>query len=780
MRYFFLLVFFASLCKPELSQGRGYHDGVKFFDHLKSANIDLSFYISQYDYNYHHSVLNTQQYVISQSNASVSYRESRWSLNLERILYDDVKGVWKVILAAEVLAGTVDNTVIGLEFKLRNWEAKDYLLMPAAAYNGNRFESRRISYSPKLLDPKDIGPDKGIIISDIPRLNIKDGPSKISLRSGDLAAPFIGIHHAGINKGFLLQLNPQNAWGDHGIVFQENRSRNEALLKITTPVLREGYRYMIADNQFDSKDKPLNFKEGDKVFFEFHVSFFDAAHIQEIFNKIFDLRYPEFLNHTLPAVHPFSSVFEVQEKKFNEQNFVPEFGYYSVGMRETYTQDWAIGWTGGMISTYPLYFAGSEATKRNVIRNFNWLFPNGIAPSGFFWETGEKGTKWYGGDQRKFHTKEWHIIRRSADALYFILKQFFHFKAAKVQVEAEWEKGIRTVANAFVRLWDTQGQMGQFVNSITGKIEVGGSTSAAIAPAALMYAYQYFGDENYRRVALKSADYFYENYIQKGITCGGPGDALQNPDSESSYSMLESFVVLYELTKDTKWLHRSKEMAHQFATWVMPYNYKFPQNSLFGKMDFKTVGTVWANTQNKHSAPGICTHSGSALLRLYQYTGDVRYARLLQEIARAIPQYISHPDKPIGEMKIGWISERVNTTDWLEGIGEMAYMSTWAETAMMLTKLELPGLYIDVEKDLAIAFDNIECSVKRSNAKTLVLELHNPTNQQASLSYYIEGNQRFKSFYGNLNQNMGPVIELKKGEVREVWVNREKRTLVVR
>jgi len=68
---------------------------------------------------------------------------------------------------------------------------------------------------------------------------------------------------------------------------------------------------------------------------------------------------------------PFSSAFSIQEEKYNRENFVPEFGYYSVGSRNNYYEDWQIGWTGGMISTFPLLLNGSEVTRQNVIRNFD-------------------------------------------------------------------------------------------------------------------------------------------------------------------------------------------------------------------------------------------------------------------------------------------------------------------------------------------------------------------------------------------------------------------------
>ena len=36
--------------------------------------------------------------------------------------------------------------------------------------------------------------------------------------------------------------------------------------------------------------------------------------------------------------------------------------------------------------------------------------------------------------------------------------------------------------------------------------------------------------------------------VQAGVTVGGPGEILKCPDSESAFAMLESFIVLYEVT----------------------------------------------------------------------------------------------------------------------------------------------------------------------------------------------------------------------------------------
>ena len=110
-------------------------------------------------------------------------------------------------------------------------------------------------------------------------------------------------------------------------------------------------------------------------------------------------------------------------------------------------------------------------------------------------------------------------------------------------------------------------------------------------------------------------------------------------------------------------------------------------------MGIKSVGSVIANCQNKHSAPGICSMSGDTLLELYEYTGDKRYYELIRDIAWNIPQYTSTEEVPIyspegTKLPAGYSFERVNMSDWegYDWIGSVwAGSCCWCETAAMLT-----------------------------------------------------------------------------------------------
>lgn len=100
-------------------------------------------------------------------------------------------------------------------------------------------------------------------------------------------------------------------------------------------------------------------------------------------------------------------------------------------------------------------------------------------------------------------------------------------------VKPVWMKGLRRCADAFVRVWDQNGQFGPYVYLNTGEIVVAHSTSGAQIPSALALAALAFPEraENYLRVARSAGRAFAEEDLRSGVTSGGLGDALQCADS---------------------------------------------------------------------------------------------------------------------------------------------------------------------------------------------------------------------------------------------------------
>ncbi len=673
-----------------------------------------------------------------------------------------------LVLHFKVGQGSPKNHSVGLVLTVDRWSTDNYVLIPAALYNGNRFESRHLDYPPLLTDPRDIGPNVPTIISDVPRLDLAAGPSKVQLLSGDMSTPAIGFYAPDSKQGVWLLTDQSTRLGDTGLGIEESSGRDRASITLTAPHVREKYKYHLCTTKQPSDDRGSDFQPGDEVRLRCRIYSFPCAKIQDLFDRFVEIR--KDLSGSVKLYHqlPFSAAWKIQEEKYR-YNWVDDPGYYAVGMRTDRYEDWQPGWTGGLMATYPLLIEGDDISRTRVLKNFDFVFPGGTGSSGYLRGVEHEG-KWYSDGFEKPHATKWVMTRKSADSLYFMVKQFLLLDGQSdgPKPSPAWMEGTRRCADAFVRTWTKFRQFGQFVDIDTGDVIVGGSTAAGIAPAGLALASGYFKEAEYLRVAAAAADSYYEHYVSRGLSTGGPGEACQCPDSESSFGLLESFVVLYEVSGEQKWLRRATEMAHQCATWMVSYDFEFPPQSLFGRLNMHSAGAVFANAQNKHGAPGICTLSGNSLFKLYRYTGRKLYLEMIQELAHNLTQYLSRSDRPIGKMPAGWINERVQLSDWLEPIGEIFYQSTWPEVSNMLTYVEVPGLYVQPDTGFFSAIDHIDVSLCEQKGKELILTLTNPTSFDASVKVMCEDSTEAKRILGQNYLVDCPRIDLRAGASRTV------------
>jgi hypothetical protein len=89
----------------------------------------------------------------------------------------------------------------------------------------------------------------------------------------------------------------------------------------------------------------------------------------------------------------------------------------------------------------------------------------------------------------------------------------------------------------------------------------------------------------------------------------------------------------------------------------------------------------------------------------------------------------------------------------------MMYGSTWAETALMLTTIQIPGLYVIPDKSVFVCFDNLEARIAEDSKDKLVLEIKNPTAMDADLKVFEEK-------IAMLNQKIGPNFLLHANKVK--------------
>lgn len=724
---------------------------------LSNNNCQISFRANKYDYEHYNRKLYSKSVELNQT--EIITDEARFEVGYELSEINKKKGIVEVEVTFKCLEGRMEQASLSVDISFSKWSADNYLLMPGVVYNGNKFDVwKSPHWYPFVTDQRYYGKDHIPLIPDIPRLDKDGGVSRIQLRSGSMTSPSVGFQSPHSKKGIWLMTTQESQLGDFGIDVEENRNRTQVTMTITAPLVREVYRYYHMSNQFPSSDKAATLQQGDEVNFTFRLHAFDAPEIQDLFDVYSDIRKDLTVDQELAYSFPFSDALKVLENKYNRDNWNPEIGYYKC--RPDHIVDWQMGWLGGGIFTYPLIMRGKQESKDRVSQMMDWLFENGISPSGYCWDSSVDGKKFHGIYPEIQVGRDCHLVRNAADSLYYLIRHLQAFKLQKMELKPHWESGIKGIAEALLKTWREEGQLGHYVHQENGEVVQGGTASGALVPAALILAARYFKETDYLDFAKEMAQFFYENFTKNGLTYGGPGDALHVPDSESAYSLVESFVALYEETKDQKWLGYAIDAANQFSTWVLSYNFRFPDSSYFGKLGIKSIGAVFANPQNTHAAPGICTFSGLALLKLYRATGEEKYARLLLDTAHNIPQYLSHPIQMVNPAHEGWMCERVNTVDWIQEIGEIQYLSTWPEAALAVTCIELPGIYVNKSTGFIANFDNIKARMDENG--DLVLE--NPTQRSGEFTLLIDDTDSLKNPLGDFFLNTQRIVKIEAGQ----------------
>lgn len=581
-----------------------------------------------------------------------------------------------------------------------NYDGKEYIFFPACAYKGNSFKSLKKMYPPKFSE-EEAGVDIPVTITDVPRLN-EDGSGAIEVTTGDVSVPCMGMFSKERKKGLLIftvqEINGENL----GLTYSEGK------FIISNPSNRKRkyvWPFMVDNTEYCPEKVAA---ETESI--EYKVLDFDCEDITEFYDVFFKNRKIMKMDATRPVNLSEAEQWSIQRKKWNSVNYDAIWGYNISASHEKN----AFGWCNAGHS-YALMILGDETEWKRGMETLEFMF-NTQVESGFLPGTVRRDGTSYGYGTED--SSRWLLVRKAGDCLYLMFKHFDLFKERGIEIPDKFIQGAKRLADAFVGLWEKYGQLGQVIDHMTGEIIVGGSDCGAIVPAGLAKAYEFFADGKYLTAAKEIAERYYLCDALSGYTTGGPAEILQCPDSESAFALLESMVILYEVTKEKKWCDYAEYMAKFFSSWVVSYNYRFPEGTEFNKHQIKTVGTVFANVQNKHSAPGICTFSGDSIYKLYKFTGNEAYLELILVIKNAISQCMSTEERPIYSWEIpadptrnvdadkswkpeklpsGTICERVNMSDWETKwcVGGVFNGGCWCEISNLLTLAELPDKLFD-------------------------------------------------------------------------------------
>jgi hypothetical protein len=639
--------------------------------------------------------------------------------------------------------GATNSQGVAVAFDFADWSPKNYVLVPAAIYNGNRLHALGGGYLPPYPRSMFFNPALPETMSNNPRLELEPGkPSLIELLTGNASDPAMAFYSPSQKRGFILLCEQRSRFGNNALRIEENAAQDRISFVVSAPGVRE--RAAGFGGFFPSGDVAADWKAGDELTLRFKTYSFKANGIPDLLDKFLSVRKSLAGPNQPRNLLPMSKLADEIEARIKSRwQVAPVGGYY---LPEN-GPDFQLGWVGGFMQT-PLLAMGDPVERRHIERQFDFVVGKLQGKSGLF----------YGGitangkirADRSLDGRTFALTRKDADTLVMFFKFFQILKdqGHGNEIKPEWEQSAKRVANAFASLWRNYGQFGQYLDPETGEIAVFNSTSGSIAPAGLALAANYFHDPEFLRVAKESADfYFRRDVVGRGFTGGDCGDISQDPDSESAFGFLESLMAVYWATGDPSWLQKARIEAALAATWVLAYDPVFPPQSDIGRMGYHMAGGVFASAQNKHAAPGICTSSGDYLFKLYRATDDRRYADLLRDIQHAAVEATDFPGHPTSRDGFGSSMERIQPTD-AEGkrsVGNFLHgHNTWCELDGLMMSVEIPGIYVRTDSAKLYVFDHVAAHVVKHTSRGVTISISNPTPYEAKVSVFGETAKRAK------------------------------------
>lgn len=709
---------------------------------------------------------------------SLKLPSSHWQTRISVVDDQNDQDVIEFSVTFKITNGSEKSSGVAVAFDFEDWSLRNYVFAPAVLYGGNRFKIEPVGYPPYIYNQSDRGLDMPVTTTNILHLNKDGSHSKVEMLTGNCATPMMAFFNPDNQRAFIMITEQATRFGNSGMFVEEDISGKKATFLISSPGVRE-QRYAMCGRE-SSGDVAADWNAGDEVTMKFRIYNSPVRDIPEFFEKVFDVRKSLSGKNEYRNVTPYSAVADMILNRFDSVKWYEDdkSGYICDDQKsEVCFNHLQLGWGGSPWFTLPMVINHTPERARRVAKSFD-LITSLQAGTGLFYGIYMKGEIFGDNFNQKSDRPFIAMTRRTADVLSFGIQQaeLLRKQGYGNLIKPEWNSSLKKAADALINVWNRYGQFGQTINVETGDMEVNGSTAGAVSVGALALASEYFNEPRYMDIAKKACRYYYERDFKNGYAGGGAAEIIQSPDSETPWDMAESAMGLFEITGEPEWLEIAKNAVYMLSTWTVSYDYNFPPDCDMARSNCHATGSIFASSQNNHSAPGLYVLSGDFLLKLYRATDDKRIAEFYKDLAHNTIQYVNTPYNPtIRRGAEGATSERVNLSDW-EGKGEIG--NTWPgssvtawETLELLTALQNPGIYIRNDTGDILVPDHIDASITRHNKKSVTIRVSNPTPYDAKVTVLSENSDQAKIPLGRYAYLNWQKIEVKAGQTAEYIIN---------
>jgi hypothetical protein len=224
----------------------------------------------------------------------------------------------------------------------------------------------------------------------------------------------------------------------------------------------------------------------------------------------------------------------------------------------------------------------------------------------------------------------------------------------------EWLAWCRQFGDWLISQQRADGSFPRSWNAGLGTPREESGTSSCIPVPLLVRLSEETCQQKYLDCAIRAANYTWDTYGSRGIFIGGATDNPNVTDKEAGMLALEGYLILYENTKDNKWLERAQVAANFAESWIWIWNVPMPVGADPSTLGWKPgVPTIGLNgiTARGSGVDEYMAWSVPAYARLYKYTNDEHYLDVARILLHNTKAMLAIPGRTYDLLGPGWQQE---------------------------------------------------------------------------------------------------------------------------
>lgn len=284
----------------------------------------------------------------------------------------------------------------------------------------------------------------------------------------------------------------------------------------------------------------------------------------------------------------------------------------------------------------------------------------------------------------KPHTHVWLApwLRNATEDMRVLMRAFRRERALGRQ-HPEWFNWVKSYADWLIQQQRQDGSFPRRWKAGSNEVEEPtGTTSYNPVPLLIMMTEE-TGDPNYKRAAIRAAEYVWANWGTRGVFIGGASDNPNITDKEAGMLSMEAYLSLYESTKEPKWLERAKAAADFAESWIWIWNLPMPLDAddaqLHWKKGVPTIGVQGITALASGGADEYLDWAVPSYAKLYNYTKDQHYLDVARILLHNTKSMVALPGRQYDLKGIGWQQEgwRMGPGGPGRGVGGHRFWLPW-------------------------------------------------------------------------------------------------------